>query len=790
MSEQKIFIAGYIPDDKSVEEFGARRVATAFNAKDMKHAQAKASFLFMEEYPGSQDAAYKILVCEDTPEVTRRPVRDVWDEKFLYENDWDEKLGYPVAREAAEPQPIEFDKLSKPTQLALLVKYQTTENITHDMMIDAMELRQEDENTFLGHILAAIDKTPAVASMFPERIIEAVQYLAEKCPAGKKWPEIKAQLANWHNGLKKSRDGDDTQASQGSGNPDRFDLVVAMLTMGINPADAGATDVKNAKHIKDTRDPAWRAWRTTLVGIPGIYTFPESELYELTLDGMKDLKLIKDDAGRLSYVREHFAGHELLPDYQPEGEADEETEQKPQNATGALADAQASGGTVESQQSVKQPQEAPEEVTERQGPFYFLFPDGEKFGRANKLSGLKKALADGCTEISQEEYQARKTGTYTAPSEDKQDSETSDEVGKQLAASRGDYVEGISDPDDPKWVRTETANQPDVQNHGNGVLSVDGLLAEQPKADAPAASNEVEKTEVTAVQPAPSTFQSIGAALENDLAEKGDNMKIWRSVMRTDPRYTKDLAGAGFEGTSINAEYMIMRATEIFGPIGTGWGFEVLEDRMIPGAPMSEAIYEDKKFIGNRLLRDADGTLITEQNHSIKIAFWYLKDDGVAERFEAYGATKYLYKTKHGITCDGEAQKKSLTDAIKKALSLLGFSADVWLGLYDQAEYKQENATEFAIKNASEKAEDVTRLRDELDEKLTRVANTIERAVSTNEAKKVFDTIAREVEVHRKAAEAKGDSEHAKYLSGRLRRLNEIKNQRIEALTDAEASNA
>lgn len=230
-----------------------------------------------------------------------------------------------------------------------------------------------------------------------------------------------------------------------------------------------------------------------------------------------------------------------------------------------------------------------------------------------------------------------------------------------------------------------------------------------------------------------------------------------------------------------------MRATEIFGPIGTGWGFEVLEDRMLPGAPMSETIYEDKKFIGNRLLRDGDGTLITEQNHSIKIAFWYLKDNGVAERFEAYGATKYLYKTKHGITCDGEAQKKSLTDAIKKALSLLGFSADVWLGLYDQAEYKQENALQFELANASEKAENIPRIRKELDEKFKLNTDSMRTAVTPNEISGIASSLTRVMGVHLKAAREKADNEYAKYLEGRLRRLEEVKTECLAKLQEKAA---
>ncbi|EEY8810642.1 exonuclease, partial [Escherichia coli] len=46
-----------------------------------------------------------------------------------------------------------------------------------------------------------------------------------------------------------------------------------------------------------------------------------------------------------------------------------------------------------------------EPSVEREGPFYFLFTDkdGEKYGRANKLSGLDKALSAGATEITKED---------------------------------------------------------------------------------------------------------------------------------------------------------------------------------------------------------------------------------------------------------------------------------------------------------------------------------------------------------------------------------------------------
>jgi hypothetical protein len=749
--------------EEAAEENGEMRIAHAFEAVSEKQAKAKAALLFMEAFPDGDDSHFEFRMYAETEGVPCP--QEEWDEAFLFDHEWDDELGHPVVPVVKTlAKPVEFEKLQQSLRVAVLVKYHTTE-INSDQLGGAIELQQDDSSTFDSHTYAAITKMPAVAEMYPELILEAIDFIRENCAPTKKWPEIKAALSGWlKNHEAERKDGNlesietDSTESAAAVVPRPYkhthstldvEIATALWAGDVDPNAPQPSVTRWANGIiKEDRED-FKSWSIQLRTQDNILKYDRPTIFGVVRN-VPAADTYRFPESHKRYITEYLKAHGKMEN------GNDETEQNTAAPTGPLENESAKTNTVAPQHSDDVSTTGTLETAppvEANGPFYFLMADGEKVGRANKRTGLDKALAEGGTEISQEEYQARKNGTHQAPQK----------------------------------TTEKPATQTEVKKIADGVFSVDNLMAGQPKEptpDSPAsASNEVEKTEAGMDQPSTASFQSIGAALENDLAEKGDNMKIWRSVMRTDPRYTKDLAGAGFEGTSINAEYMIMRATEIFGPIGTGWGFEVLEDRMLPGAPMSEAIYEDKKFIGNRLLRDGDGTLITEQNHSIKIAFWYLKENGVAERFEAFGATKYLYKTKNGITCDGEAQKKSLTDAIKKALSLLGFSADVWLGLYDQAEYKQENATEFAIKNASDKAEDVSRLRNELDEKLTRVANTIENAVSPNEAKKVFDTLAREVEVHRKAADAKGDTEHAKYLSGRLRRLSQIKDQRISTLT-------
>ena len=60
-----------------------------------------------------------------------------------------------------------------------------------------------------------------------------------------------------------------------------------------------------------------------------------------------------------------------------------------------------------------------------------------------------------------------------------------------LAAERGEYVEGISDPTDPKWVTEDLpkSRQPEVSKIGDGVFSIDGLV------DVTGKVNQKEKTD-------------------------------------------------------------------------------------------------------------------------------------------------------------------------------------------------------------------------------------------------------------------------------------------------------
>ncbi|WP_340052090.1 hypothetical protein [Pseudomonas proteolytica] len=208
------------------------------------------------------------------------------------------------------------------------------------------------------------------------------------------------------------------------------------------------------------------------------------------------------------------------------------------------------------------------------------------------------------------------------------------------------------------------------------------------------------------------------------------NMQIWNRVDKTDTRYTKDAKVGGQQITSLNGTAMIMKATEIFGPVGIGFGWTVLEERFDKGAEI---------FVGEG---DKRATLGFELNHTVKIRFW-IKQDGERGEFEQYGCTPYLYKSKYGTTTDGEAPKKSLTDAIKKSLSMLGFSADVFLGMFDDKDYVIALADEQAIEQAEDQAAEEDRQKQERLDYIASVIESLKTARTPKELKSFHDVAVR-----------------------------------------------
>ena len=131
------------------------------------------------------------------------------------------------------------------------------------------------------------------------------------------------------------------------------------------------------------------------------------------------------------------------------------------------------------------------------------------------------------------------------------------------------------------------------------------------------------------------------------------NTFLWDKFKHTDPRYTKPFPKFGKTLTTIDPMYQVMTMTRVFGPVGKGWSYDV-------------------KYH------------YTDANVFAEVKIVYCIED-IWYRYGPVSSVCALYK-KAG-TLDDEAPKNALTDAMTKAFSHLGVSADVFLGLFDNNKY-------------------------------------------------------------------------------------------------------
>lgn len=151
------------------------------------------------------------------------------------------------------------------------------------------------------------------------------------------------------------------------------------------------------------------------------------------------------------------------------------------------------------------------------------------------------------------------------------------------------------------------------------------------------------------------------------------NKELWDRVCKTDPRAVKAITGKQYQGNSPKPYWIVERLTEEFGPCGIGWGFSILNERM-------------------ERLTD------TEILHVAVVRFWY-DLNGKRGELEQIGQTKAVYeKSKGGLMVDEDAPKKSVTDALVKCASYIGFAGDIFSGRWDDSKYVAEVGAEYREK--------------------------------------------------------------------------------------------
>ena len=146
------------------------------------------------------------------------------------------------------------------------------------------------------------------------------------------------------------------------------------------------------------------------------------------------------------------------------------------------------------------------------------------------------------------------------------------------------------------------------------------------------------------------------------------NKNIWDQIKQTDPRFTKRLNKGFGDITTFDPLYQIMKMTETFGPVGKGWSYD------------AEYTYTEQLVFAE-----------------VKIV-WTDKDD-VWYKYGPISSVQKLYRKTGAL--DDEAPKKAFTDALTKAFSHLGLSADVFLGMFDNSKYIEKVKQDLGISNAT-----------------------------------------------------------------------------------------
>lgn len=172
-----------------------------------------------------------------------------------------------------------------------------------------------------------------------------------------------------------------------------------------------------------------------------------------------------------------------------------------------------------------------------------------------------------------------------------------------------------------------------------------------------------------------------------------DNLSVWNRVCQTDPDMTEKVSFGAFKFTTIDAQYQIMRATELFGPCGLGWGTRNEKFDMLVVDPS-----------------DPHYNLLTYQAQ-----LWYKIETGTTPQgnpileeacFDIAADIELFENTKNGWKRVSDPMKKVRTDALTKGFSWMGFSADVFMGRFDDAKYvaklQQDKRAEIMRKERAE----------------------------------------------------------------------------------------
>lgn len=149
-----------------------------------------------------------------------------------------------------------------------------------------------------------------------------------------------------------------------------------------------------------------------------------------------------------------------------------------------------------------------------------------------------------------------------------------------------------------------------------------------------------------------------------------DNMKFYELSRKVPEEAQKQFNNGSFSGTDINPMWRIKKMTEMFGPCGVGWYYEIVSER-------------------------------AEEHHNMTMAIvdinLYIKVDGEwSKPIPGTGGNTLVKSTSKGQKASDEGYKMALTDALSVACKALGVGADIYFSK-DKTKYTQYAKDEDGI---------------------------------------------------------------------------------------------
>jgi hypothetical protein len=143
-------------------------------------------------------------------------------------------------------------------------------------------------------------------------------------------------------------------------------------------------------------------------------------------------------------------------------------------------------------------------------------------------------------------------------------------------------------------------------------------------------------------------------------------MRYWDQCKTPPDAMLKEISGGRLAGkTDIKPQWRIQAMTEMFGPAGTGWWYEIKAQKEYPIADGQIALFVD-------------------------ILLFYQIEKVVSYGIPATGCSLLVEKEKSGLHLDKDAAKKALTDALGVAMTRLGVAADVYMGIHEKKQGEQK----------------------------------------------------------------------------------------------------